>query len=279
MEEIDKKALEILKKCYSYNPKTHSVKGATKDEIEYAKSKGLMFDELEINHEQAIHWLLNEVSKIEKEKVTDLFLASLSTKNLAWRSGLGSYALAYRMPLHDFERAKRYSSGICKICGYHELLDIHELSLMNFTRLIDSCHIISEYIVMICFYLQQFNKLEYIKPKILDFEIFNMILEKIQNFEKEGTIGKLEKEISKIKVFKSNKYQRVSLLEALGFCSILETEKYKGFYPNFIPWNKRNEGHIRNDWQYPVQFWKGKDGINKKALDFWFGNYKEIKIN
>ncbi|GMX65755.1 hypothetical protein Elgi_50260 [Paenibacillus elgii] len=31
-----------------------------------------------------------------------------------------------------------------------------------------------------------------------------------------------------------------------------------------------------SDWLYPVDWWKGEDGINKEALQFWCGEYPEL---
>jgi hypothetical protein len=36
-----------------------------------------------------------------------------------------------------------------------------------------------------------------------------------------------------------------------------------------------SKSHSSN-WAWPVDFWTGKDGINRDAFDFWFGDYKEM---
>ena len=30
-----------------------------------------------------------------------------------------------------------------------------------------------------------------------------------------------------------------------------------------------------SDWRYPVDFWLGKDGLNRAALEFWFGECRK----
>ena len=66
------------------------------------------------------------------------------------------------------------------------------------------------------------------------------------------------------------------LLEIMGYLSILHTEKYRGSFYEF------NEGITprssrSSDWNYPVDFWRGKNGIDKIAFQYWFGEYKELE--
>ena len=66
------------------------------------------------------------------------------------------------------------------------------------------------------------------------------------------------------------------LLEIMGYLSILHTEKYRGSFYEF------NEGCTprssrSSDWNYPVDFWRGKNGIDKIAFQYWFGEYDELE--
>lgn len=66
------------------------------------------------------------------------------------------------------------------------------------------------------------------------------------------------------------------LLEIMGYLSILHTEKYRGSFYEF------NEGCTprssrSSDWNYPVDFWRGKNGIDKIAFKYWFGEYDELE--
>jgi hypothetical protein len=64
-----------------------------KEDFEYAKSKGLMFDPEPIDHSEIIHKLQESLHLIDKRSVANAFLASLSSRRLDWRSALGSYAV------------------------------------------------------------------------------------------------------------------------------------------------------------------------------------------
>lgn len=79
--------------------------------------------------------------------------------------------------------------------------------------------------------------------------------------------------MSKKKILKSTKQQRRILIETLGYCDILVTEKYKGFTQNYVKIRKQESNDCLSDWEYPVRMWKGKNSINYEALSFWFGDY------
>lgn len=67
-----------------------------------------------------------------------------------------------------------------------------------------------------------------------------------------------------------------NLLQMMGYLGILHTEKYKGAFYEYhdacVPRSSRS-----SDWNYPVDFWRGKDGIDKNAFKYWFGEYNELE--
>ncbi len=91
--------------------------------------------------------------------------------------------------------------------------------------------------------------------------------------KRDGAWGK----IGNIRGFKSNTEQRQALLETLGYCSILETKEHKGLLEHYTNCASTPRKTHSSDWNYPVDFWSGKDGINKQAFRFWFEEYKELE--
>lgn len=65
------------------------------------------------------------------------------------------------------------------------------------------------------------------------------------------------------------------LLEIMGYLGILHTEKYKGAFYEYNG-GCPPKSSSRSDWIYPVDFWRGKNGIDKVALQYWFGEYKQL---
>ena len=56
----------------------------------------------------------------------------------------------------------------------------------------------------------------------------------------------------------------------------LEINEHKGFLKKYTNLASAPRKTHSSDWNYPVDFWLGKDGINKDAFKFWFGEYKEL---
>ena len=266
---MDKRALKILSNYNLLEPSKTS-----DDDFQYAKSKGYMFEPLKQSHDEALEMAFSEFSKCTKKNVTDLFLASLSTHRLEWRAGLPAYAYMRACPKHQYQRD--LSDFCCKLCATikEQIVDFSYINKMIFGY---GGFVTDPVLKDVAFMLKQHNKLEVIEPTAQDFKIFNSILQILKNAEADDSPSKIQKKLRTIKGFKSVEYQRRILLETLGYCSILETEKHKGLLHKQ---NFRNFGlgphRPRSDWHYPVGWWKGKDGVNQAALEFWFGEYTEV---
>jgi hypothetical protein len=78
-------------------------------------------------------------------------------------------------------------------------------------------------------------------------------------------------------ILKSNRRERKSILETLAFCGILETKNNRGYLNSFVPPHiaelKPEKSH-QSQWAYPAIWWTGLDGINIKAWNYWFENYR-----
>ncbi len=68
-----------------------------------------------------------------------------------------------------------------------------------------------------------------------------------------------------------------NLLEIMGYLGILHTEKYKGAFYEYYNGGCSPRSSGRSDWNYPVDFWRGTNGIDKVAFQYWFGEYKELE--
>jgi len=231
-----------------------------------------------MTHDEGVLWLLDTRQQITKEKITDLFIASLSKRRLDWRSGLSAYAISQEFPDHNLDNKEEWGN-YCRICGDHsyEFHQERHLNIYNHKRFstggYESMHTSPD---ALAFYLDQMIRSEHVSPDKTDREIWAGILEILSSTKKIKSATDLEKAISRVKEFKSNKQERRSFLETLSLCGIIETKEHKGFYGSFIPQIKRERrphGASNSDWCYPILWWKGSDGINKEALQFWFGDY------
>jgi hypothetical protein len=274
---VDKKALKTLLNVFSFYGTKGFAPGKSKEFV-YAKSAGLMFDNIRMSHDDGIAWLLQIRHKVQKEKVTDLFLSSLSSRRLDWRSGLSAYAIAMKFPDHKLENKEDWGS-YCRICGDHsyEIEQERELNLYNHKRFstggYESMHSSPD---ALAFYLEQIVRLEHKTPTKDDLAIWNEIVNLLCRSQDFKSANDLERGLSTRKIFKSNKIERRTILETLSLAGIIASEEHKGYFPDFIPQIKREKrpnGASPNDWCYPILWWKGSDGINTKALEFWFKGY------
>lgn len=263
---IDNRAMKILKDYDVLNPENTS-----KEDFNYAKKAGVMFDEILVNHDKVVKSAIAEAKKVNKKGVTDLFLASLSSGILEWRIGLPAYAIMRVLPMHSFIDNHSY----CKLCSVFRETEED----FNFTNQVRHTlgGICNGRLYDMSFILKQHNKLTIQEPIEKDLHIFIELLSIIKNADLVEKKNDILKKIKRINGLKSTNEQRRAILETLGYCSILETETRKGFLSGYTNLGQAERSKHSTDWAYPVDWWQVKDGINYEALKFWFGDYKEIE--
>jgi hypothetical protein len=245
-----------------------------------------MQEELENVHDMWNVKLFEEYAKCSKETIVASFLASFSSNKRELRSGLPVFAIMQTFPNHKFilrdnQDLKRESPcGICSTAyGYPKELNEKNLEILHLC--INEGGLLGHRLSNYYNYLYVFNtnkEIENVKVNEEDIRIFSEILDILLNIEEDATLKKeVLKNIGKIKGFKTKPEQRQVLLETLGYCSILDTEKHKGLLEEYTNLAVAPRKTHSSDWNYPVDFWLGKDGINKQAFKFWFGNYKELE--
>jgi hypothetical protein len=266
---MDKQAVKILFKTYWSSEGWKSVKELSDGDFEYAKSKKVMFDPILIDHRQTIEWLLKSYAQTSKDHVVKCFMSSLSARRLEIRSGLSSYAFARNFPMHDF---LKNNDIFCKICGLYNLEKQEEdLNVFNFERIKWGGVRLTDP-VYVAWNLEIFNNELTPEPSIEDICIFNKIISTIYECDSKDRPTQLEKRLSLI--LKSSSNERRIIIDMFGICGILETKNHKGFFDSYIPTqNRANRPVNKTDWEYPVDWWTGKDGINKDALNFYFADY------
>lgn len=236
-----------------------------------------------LSHNELVKIIFKMKAEIKKNKVVSLFLSSFSTNNLSNRSGLSVYAIMQTFPNHKFvlrENQKLHDFSPCEICScspqesiVEDDIELISESFSEIGGLVTHGTLFDYY-----YYLSETDKLSLSKPNSNDIRIFSEILNILMTANEEDTIKKgVFSRIGRISGFKSNSEQRQVLLETLGYCSILETSEHKGLLNQYTNLAVAPSKTHSSDWNYPVDFWLGKDGINKEALKFWFGEYQELK--
>ncbi len=263
---MDQKAKDILFKTFWSTSGWTENRDIELEKFEYAKSKGLMFDPIEISHDKIISSILDNFKETKKKEIVNGFISSLSSRNLKYRSFLSSFAIGRVIQHHNYSTSNGRS---CEVCGlYESSLEKIDLNVLNFEKLkwggVRLMRL--EYIY---FDLLQIRKIEFPEPTVEDRTILENLQDLILNSELEERPRQIEKKMRKL--IKSNAYEREVILNIFGVCGILETENQKGFFKNYIPQEKREIRPVnKTDWSYPVDWWQGKYGINENAWNYYF---------
>lgn len=267
---FEKSVLNIL---YSYNNLQPSLIKTT--DFEIAKKAGLMFEPIVQSHNDAINQAFNEFKICSKKQITNLFLSSLSTQRLDWRTGLPVYAIMMSFPEHKFIPTNSELNNLCAVCSSSKEEKV-DLTFLNQIRFLVG-GIVRCDIYEFAFFLKQINLLPMILPNDEDIEIINKLITIIKEADKTDTPSKLIKKI-KIKGFKTNEEQKKVFLDTLGYCGILETRLHQGFRNKFTNLNVAPRNNRNSDFHYPVDWWTAKDGINTEAMNYWFGDYVDLGL-
>ncbi|WP_299114605.1 hypothetical protein [uncultured Winogradskyella sp.] len=236
-------------------------------------------EEETIEHNELVKMIFKEYSSLVKSKIIAQFLSSFNSQKIKFRSGLPVFAILQSFPKHEFilrDGQEMDDTTPCAICSNYPKIDVDLELAEEFYQ--DLGGLVGFQLEDFWYYLSATNKLEEVNPTKTDISIFSEIIFIINSANDEDTVKKnVQKQISKIKGFKSDAEQRKSLLETLGYCSILETSEHQGLLKKYINLAVAPSKTHSSDWYYPVDWWLGKDGINKDAFKFWFGNYSELE--
>lgn len=264
----DKRALKILFDAY-WSPAgwRYDIENRlSQEDFAYAKSMGLMFDAMQVGHAEALEWLSHGIHSIDRRKVVDAFLASLSTRRLDWRSALGSFAVFQHLESHEPE----VQGGYCGICGHYPNSGEQDFNVLNFERF-KWGGVRHDHVVYAAMDLGLFAKETVPAPTEQDIAIFRNLVQAIRLAPPETSSAKLQTLLST--AFRSNKDERDRLIGILGFCGILATPDHPGFSEKFIPYNRRDVPSRRFvDMAYPACWWQTDVGINQSQLEAYFGH-------
>ncbi len=267
---IDQRALKILHASYwsVSGWKREGERQPSAEDFAYAKSKGVMFDPAPAGHAQVVSRLHAAVRQLDRRKVADAFLASLSTRRLELRSALGSFAVFQQMPNHlAVEPAQ------CACCGLYPDSKARDFSVLNFERFKwgGVRHADPVYAM---FDLEQFLASGAPPPTAEDLCLLRELIALLDGLAPGVTSAALQGRIGSL--LKSNKAERDTLVGILGYCGILRTPGYHDFTDAFQPFHDRPlpDRHFV-DMPYPAAWWRSEYGIDHDRLHLYFGHVLE----
>ena len=236
------------------------------DEFELAKREGLMFDPSSTDHDASVARAISQIRRHSPHDVARAFVASLSTRRLEYRSALGSYASARLLDAHA--PLLDPPNPICRLCGTFVPAQVLDWNLLNFERFKwgGVRHEQPEYVG---FDLEQFGGLAPLAPTDQDWQLLTAVLQQASGLPPEARASDLAKALRG--VFPANDAERRIVIAILGHAGILSPAVKPSPFDQYVPHTHRDvPATARNDWRYPVSWWRGADGVRRDAITFWF---------
>jgi hypothetical protein len=265
-EHDDKRARDILfRKFWSKDGWVN--REIPLEDFEYAKQAGVMFDLVPFRHDDVVTGVIQLRSRIDKKRVAGAFLASLTSRRLEWRSALGSYAAQLNLVEHRFIHV---GAGIsCDSCS-GRADDLVDPNVLSFERLKwGGVRHVDPYYAY--FDLKWFDSFASPSPSADDVSTFRHVLQRVRALDPEARISNIEPSLRGL--FPSNTAERRQLIEVLGLAGILIPAGRPNYFSSRPLLSEHEHAGSKNDWGFPTLWWRGTDGVNQVAVDFWFSEF------
>lgn len=239
------------------------------EDFAHAVEAGVMFAPRKVNHDECLDRIDQYRRAVTPREVGAAFIANLSSGSIGLRSALGSYAVALHLPVHPLA-VHRISGVGCDLCGARRKVTELDMNVLSFER-----HkwggVRHEQPEYMAFDLERFVAEPSGLPSAEDRRSFRSLLECVDTMP---TGAKLADLVSAMKPFVSGgTAQSRIVIGVLGFTGVLRIPDRSGFFREFTPCTQREHTPWhKDDWPYPVRWWRGGHGVDEEAVTYWFGN-------
>ena len=231
-------------------------------------------------HEAMLQLLRNVVGKITPEMAANAFLYSLSTRALEYRAVLGSYWYAVAIPDHaptdtwhcyDCGWSSQKTSGTGKISKGHPIYGalLEVLEQLPTEPSINYGHVYTT-LNQCLLVLEHFLTLPPVQHTAQDEALLLQILQCVYALEPHQRGRALQKKITQSRIIKSNAWEIDSLLDSLGICGVLSSDRAPCYAVEFCDEYHRNP-ETDSQFLYPLNWWRACDGINRERYEIVFG--------
>lgn len=266
---MDAKAKKILKKYKAWKSTL------TEEEMQYGIEQGVLFPSMRMSHKAVVAEVKRLADEIVLEDTVRAFLHSLSTGKNEYRTALASLLFARALPEHEPVVYGEYGfQHRCAYCGVRMPDESAEVEINNSNYNAyryfpdgyqDICR--ADYVL---FDLQQFVKLPKVDFSEEDIRILNRIFGLVEELTSANRASLLQKLITTEKVLPANKNEIYVVLGVLSACGVFDTPEHTGYASGFV--SERSKGFVYEcDLFYPLNYWRGKYGVNYKAVKNIFG--------
>lgn len=270
-------SLKILRKDRDHAMRLNQglVESPSAEEIAAAKERGVWRDQELIHHDEVIRRILIALDTLTKQSVADAFVVGVSDRIPALCSAVSSYSVAMHLAPHRAEYPDKYFP--CVICGLDRQISGSPEATIDWNGSLLARHDTggtSSLDYVLCD-LEDFHLLPISRtPNKRDVSVIGNLLDVLRNQPQNSTPGILVNEIAPYAG--KNKSQRIRLIEILAIIGILEPKGHTSFLNGFTPFALREAHEARNDWEYPSMWWRGTDGVNERAIEYWFSHLASV---
>ncbi len=262
----DKKILTLLKKS-----ERNTLSSA---ELSLLSDSGIYCEHKPVTHDELIQQIKSAAQAVSLQKAAEGFLYSVSSGDMRYRTALSSLIWANALPQHDCQQGYNYGEYYyCNVCGAKfssdnmTCLDMlshsreHLIPSKNFMDICCAGYVLND--------LVQFTKLPDVQHCDRDVYILNRI------FGLAGEITSKNKATALLKLLRSEKELGLteadvySVMGVLSSCGVFDTPEHKSYADGFVPCTERMFEY-ETDIYYPLNFWRGKHGINYSAIGRFF---------
>ena len=260
----DPKGERILFETYWSSQGWKSNPSTPADALVYAKQTGYMFDPLALSHGETIRQIAALRRRIAPAEVAAAFADSLANQRLDLRSALGSYGSVLRLPDHKFETGR--GTKACTMCRFWDSSGVNDLNTLSFERFkwggvrhADPFYALHDLI--------RFSES---LPQPTGGQGRSVLVQVLQVAGNMATTARPSDLLKALKpILKGNDQQRRVVMGCLSYAGVLQSSNYEGFFDHY-PIRREDPPEWKNDWPYPLSWWRGRDGVNTTALKFYF---------
>ena len=261
----DPRALRILFDTFWTPAGWRSAPAIAPEEYDYACAAGYMFAPSRATHAEVVRLAMLHRDAVTPLGVGAAFVASLGGRRLEIRSALGSYATLRHLAEHSFDG--EYG---CTTCGENADEFEYDRNVYNFERF-KWGGVRHQQPSYAAFDLAAFRRQPLQQPTEDDWYTLEQIIERAASQPVRATPGDLARALTGI--LPSNEAERRILLQLLAFAGVLQPGEQVDVQTEFVPaWRRSLPPQHKLDWQYPIAWWRGRDGVNPSALREYFGH-------
>ena len=245
----------------------------------------MLLGEEMFDHKEAMKVARERARYISYNDVANAFIYGVARGIPAYRTALPAYLHIKNIPEHGEDRLSESIVQIfpcCGYCNYHAASKESKMRFMwinskQYCRIYEGGYLGGPGLSGSSFLLREFIKMPKVTATKEDYRLFIDSLKLAERLEREKKIGAYKEILQKSKIlpFKTREYQQY--LDILGYLDILHTDEYRGITKKFISAQdmKEAEEH-KNDYGYPVRFWRAKNGVDWERVSELFGGIFDI---